>query len=179
MKQDRNKKQPKESNKPKIKELEAKIEELALAIDKVEDEKLVIQNQLKKALADYHNLVKNSEKREELRFFQIKKSLCEEIIPSLDAIMMAKNTSKDVKLQENDKSWLEGVVAILEGINKSLESMGLKQYVPSKGDIFDSNMHEALATVTEGEKGKIFDIVQPGYILNDTVIRPARVVVSK
>ena len=162
-----------------VKELEKKIQELALTIDKLEDEKLQIENQLKKALADYHNLVKNSEKRDEIRIFQFKKNLLEEIIPSLDAVMMAQKSSEDLNLNEAGKSWLDGIVAILDSINRSFEGMGLKQYVPLKGDIFDSNMHEAVATVVEGEKGKIFDVVQPGYQLNEIVIRPARVVVSK
>lgn len=161
------------------KELEKTVQELVLAIDKVEDEKLVIENQLKRALADYQNLVKNSEKRDELRFFQIKKSLCEQIIPSLDSIMFAVGSSEDLKLDESGKSWLNGILAILESINKSLEGIGLKQYIPQKGDNFDNKIHEAVAVVEEGEKGKIYDIVQPGYILSDSVIRPARVVVSK
>jgi len=162
-----------------VKEFEKKIQELALTIDKLEDEKLQIENQLKKALADYHNLVKSSEKRDEIRIFQFKKVFFEEIIPSLDAMVMAKISAKDIKLNEAGKSWLDGIVAILESINKSFEVMGLKQYIPQKGDIFDSNLHEAMATVQEGEKGKIFDIIQPGYQLNEVVIRPARVVVSK
>ena len=161
------------------KELEETLQELVLAMDKVEDEKLVIENQLKRALADYQNLVKNSEKRDELRFFQIKKSLCEQIIPSLDSIMLAVGSSAEVKLDESGKSWLNGILAILESISKSLEGIGLKQYIPQKGDNFDNKIHEAVAVVEEGEKGKIYDIVQPGYILNDSVIRPARVVVSK
>lgn len=161
------------------KELEKTVQELVLAIDKVEDEKLVIENQLKRALADYQNLVKNSEKRDELRFFQIKKSLCEQIIPSLDSIMFAVGSSEDLKLDESGKSWLNGILAILESINKSLEGIGLKQYIPQKGDNFDNKIHEAVAVVEKGEKGKIYDIVQPGYILSDSVIRPARVVVSK
>lgn len=162
-----------------VKELEKKIQELALTIDKLEDEKLQIENQLKKALADYHNLVKNSEKRDEIRIFQFKKNLLEEIIPSLDAVMMAQKSSENVNLNEAGKSWLDGIIAILDSINRSFEGMGLKQYIPLKGDVFDSNMHEAVATVAEGEKGKIFDVVQPGYQLNEIVIRPARVVVSK
>ena len=64
------------------KDFEKKIQEMECVIDKVEDEKLEIENQLKRALADYDNLVKNSEKRDELRFFQIKKNLCEQLIPS-------------------------------------------------------------------------------------------------
>ena len=168
-----------QQNKSEKKNLEREIQKLALAIDKVEDEKLEIQNQLKKALADYHNLLKNSEKREELRFFQTKKSLCEEIIPTLDALMLAKESSKDIKLDEKNKSWFEGILAILDGINGSLENIGLKQYIPSKGDTFSTDLHEAIATVEQGKKGEIYEVVQPGYMLNEIVIRPSRVVVSK
>jgi molecular chaperone GrpE len=162
-----------------IKKLEKKVGELALIIDKVEDEKLQVENQLKKALADYHNLVKNSEKRDQLRFFQVKKNLSEEIIPTLDSIMMAKETSKDMKFDEKNKAWFRGVLAILESINKNFEDIGLVKYVPQKGELFNNEMHEAVAMVQEGEKGKIYDVIQPGYTLDETVIRPARVVVSK
>jgi len=167
------------SNMQKTEELKKKIQELALTVDKVEDEKLVVENQLKKALADYHNLLKNSEKRDALRFFQIKKNLCEELIPSLDAIMMGLEVSKKIDFDEKSKSWAEGIVATLEKINKTMEEIGLEQYMPNKGEDFNNELHEAIAVVEEGEKGEIFDIVQPGYILDDTVIRPAKVVVSK
>lgn len=162
-----------------IKDLEKEVKRLALLIDKVEDEKLQVENQLKHALADYQNLVKNSEKRENLRIFQAKKNLFESLIPSLDAMMLAKESSSELGLDEKGKSWLEGIVATLDGINRSMKEMGLEQYVPEKGEGFNNEKHEAVAVVEQGEKGKIFDIVQPGYILNDTVIRPARVVVSK
>jgi molecular chaperone GrpE len=62
---------------------------------------------------------------------------------------------------------------------KALKEIGFEQYMPEKGQEFDGEIHEAVATVPEGKKGKIYDIVQPGYILNDSVVRPARVVVSK
>ncbi|MBU1119752.1 nucleotide exchange factor GrpE, partial [Patescibacteria group bacterium] len=40
-------------------------------------------------------------------------------------------------------------------------------------------IHEAVAMVGEGTSGEIYGLAQPGYILDNTVIRPARVVVSK
>lgn len=179
MKVNNTKKEGENSQKNDYKLLEQKIEELALALDKVEDEKLEIQNQLKKSLADYHNLLSNSEKRETLRIFQMKKSLLKEVIPSLDSMMMAVESSKDISLDESGKSWLEGIIATIESIYKSFSAMGLKQYVPEKNSDFDNQRHEAIATVESKEKGKIVDIIQPGYVLDDTVIRPARVVVSK
>lgn len=161
------------------KNVEKEIQRLALLVDKVEDEKLQVENQLKHALADYQNLLKNAEKREELRIFQAKKNLFEQLIPSLDAMMLAKQASQDIKLDEQGKAWLQGIVATLEGITKSLEEMGLKQYIPEKGSDFNNEIHEAMAVVEQGEKGKIYDVIQPGYILNERIIRPSRVVVSK
>ena len=162
-----------------VEQLEDKIRKLALTIDKVEDEKSKIENQLKRALADYHNLIKNSEKRDKIRLHQIKRDLFDAIIPTLDALMLAAITSKDIKIDEKGKSWLQGILATIEEMKRGLKEMGFEQYTPEKGDNFDSDIHEAIATVQEGEKGKIYDTVQPGYMLDGSVVRPARVVVSK
>jgi len=166
------------------KEVKNKIEceeckELELKVVKLEDEKLIIENQLKKALADYQNLSNSSEKRNELRFFQTRKNLAESVIPSLDSLTLAIDASKDMKLDENGKSWLSGIAAIFQSLSRSFEDFGLRQYVPEKGTKFDPNIHEAVAMVTEGTSGEIYGLAQPGYILDNTVIRPARVVVSK
>ena len=163
----------------RVKELQERVQKLALTIDEVEDEKLEVENQLKRALADYHNLLKNSEKRDQIRLLQIKKELFEIIIPTLDALMLGIVASKDVKIDEKGKSWLEGIQASVEGLMKALREIGFEQYMPQKGQEFDGEIHEAVATVPEGKKGEIYDTVQPGYILNDSVVRPARVVVSK
>ncbi len=159
--------------------LEKKIQELALTIDKVEDEKLVVENQLKRALADYHNLLASSEKRQQISFFQMKKSLAEELMPSLDAMKLAIDSSKNLNPDAEEKAWLEGIVATFESISKALEGIGLKIYFPEVGDMFDASIHEALATVEGGKTGEIIEVIQPGYTLDDTVIRDAKVVVSK
>jgi len=174
-----NKDKQKSEKKSKEKELEEKLKQLALDIDRVEDEKLEIQNQLKKALADYHNLLRDVEKRQSLQFFQLKKALCEEVIPSLDSMYLAIKSGEEMKLGEKEKAWMDGIAGILANLEKSFEGIGLKQYWPKKGDNFDSSMHEAVAVVENGESGKIFDVLQPGYILDDTVVRQAIVVVSK
>jgi len=142
-----------------------KLQELALTIDKLEDEKLVIKEQMLRALADYQNLVKSSEKRNEIRYFQLKKSLSESVIPSLDALNLAVKASKELKLDEQTKSWLDGILATIESLEKSFSEIGIKQYLPNKGDKFDPAIHEAVATVEGGKSGEIYDLVQPGYIL--------------
>ncbi len=174
------KKEAEQENKCKqCEQLSSQVEELTLAVEKIESERQILENQLKKVLADYHNLVSNSEKRNEIRFFQTRKHLAESVIPTLDSLNLALNTSKDLKLDENGQAWANGVNAIFQSLIKAFEEIELKQYVPNKGDKFDPNVHEAVATLEQGNSGEIYDLVSPGYILDNTVIRPARVVVSK
>lgn len=160
-------------------ELEKKISELVLNIDKVEDEKLLIKEQLIRVLADYQNLVKNSEKRNEIRYFQLRKNLSQNILPQMDSLSLAIESSKNIKMTEEIKLWLNGIESIFGSMKKVFEDIGLKQYIPNKGDKFDPTIHEALSVIDKGNSGEIYDLVQPGYILDSTVIRPARVVVSK
>jgi molecular chaperone GrpE len=161
------------------KELENQIQELANLIDTLEDEKLDITNQLKRALADYQNLEKNTEKLTRLRFLQTKKHLAEDLIPIIDSLTIALKSREDLRLDEKAESWVEGITASISNLEKVLNGMGLTKFVPEKGEKFDSDIHEAVTTVEEGKEGHIFDVIQPGYNLDGVIIRPARVVVSK
>lgn len=80
------------------------------------------------------------------------------------------------------------VAAVKEGIeliyNKflSILSQNGVQVIETKDKPLDTDYHEAIAVVpapTEEQKGKILDCVQPGYTLNDKVIRHAKVVVGE
>jgi molecular chaperone GrpE len=174
----KNNKQSKEESQPE-KDLELQIQELADAIDTLEDEKQEITNQLKRALADYQNLEKNTEKLTKLRFLQTKKGLAEDIIPVLDSLSIALKSKEDLELDEKVNAWIEGISASMGNLKKVFADMGLTQFIPEKGEKFDSNIHEAVTTVSEGEKDHIYDVLQPGYRLDNVLIRPARVVVSK
>jgi molecular chaperone GrpE len=61
----------------------------------------------------------------------------------------------------------------------ALERNGVKPIEP-EGERFDPQLHEALSTRSENgaEAGVVLDVVQKGYRLEGTVLRPARVVVS-
>ena len=169
----------KENTVQKIEELESKIQELALTIDRVEDEKLEILNQLKRALADYQNLESNTQKRLNLMYLQSRKSLAEKLIPIVDDLTMAVKSKENINFDQKGNSWAMGVVEMLNNLEKSLMDIGLKKYVPEKGSKFNPAVHEALSVIQGEVPGVIFDVVQPGYILDETVIRPSRVVVTK
>lgn len=162
-----------------IAKLEENIKDLALTIDKVEDEKLEVINQLKRALADYQNLEANTQKRLSLLYLQSRKALAEQLIPIVDDMSMAIKSKEDIKFDEQSISWANGVVQLLNKLERSLTEIGLKKFVPQKGSKFDPAIHEALTTVEGKTPGEIYDVIQPGYMIDDIVIRPSRVVVTK
>lgn len=167
------------TEKKEIERLRNEIKELASSIDELEDEKLNISNQLKRALADYQNLEINTQKRLDIKYMQARKSLAEKLIPLVDDITMALKAREGIEFSEKGQSWAEGLEGIFSNLEKSLDEIGVKKYVPKKESVFDPSLHEALAVVDGKESNMIFDVIQPGYILDDTVIRPARVVVTK
>lgn len=80
------------------------------------------------------------------------------------------------------------VLAVKEGINlvhqklkNTLQSQGLKEMDSTVGLAFNTDLHEAITNIpapTEEMKGKVVDELEKGYLLNETVIRFAKVVVG-
>jgi molecular chaperone GrpE len=75
----------------------------------------------------------------------------------------------------------EGVVLIYNKLISILESKGLKAIDNPIGTELNTDFHEAITNVpapSEDMKGKIIDVIEKGYFLNDKVIRYAKVVVA-
>lgn len=91
---------------------------------------------------------------------------------------------RGLKAAESDtdvNSVLEGMSLIYNKLVKYLESMGVKE-MTSTGEPFNSDLHEAIAQVpapSEDMKGKVLDTVQKGYMINDKVLRHAKVAVAQ
>ncbi|MFZ4563578.1 MAG: nucleotide exchange factor GrpE [Bacteroidales bacterium] len=78
------------------------------------------------------------------------------------------------------KSLKEGVILIFNKFFSILNQQGLEQ-MRTAGESFDTDFHEAITNIpaaTPGQKGKIVDEVEKGYLLNGKVIRYAKVVVG-
>jgi molecular chaperone GrpE len=80
----------------------------------------------------------------------------------------------------NGAIWAEGIDLIHRKMVAAFEADGVKM-IDAKGKFFDPNMHEAISheDSPDHESGQIIDVVQPGYILGERVIRPARVRVAR
>ena len=100
------------------------------------------------------------------------------ILPVLDDFERA---LKNMEASEETKAMKEGVELIFNKFNKILSQEGL-QKIETEGREFDVDFHEAIALIpapSEDLKGKILDCVQTGYMLNDKVIRHAKVAVAQ
>ena len=100
------------------------------------------------------------------------------ILPVLDDFERA---LKNMEASEETKAMKEGVELIFNKFQKILGQEGL-QKIETDGQAFDVDFHEAIALIpapSEDLKGKILDCVQTGYMLNDKVIRHAKVAVAQ
>ena len=76
---------------------------------------------------------------------------------------------------------LQGMDLIYQKLVKYLESQGVKA-MESTGADFDPELHEAIASIPAPSpelKGKVLDTTQKGYMLNDKVLRHAKVAVGE
>ena len=100
------------------------------------------------------------------------------LLPIVDDFERGLDTIRDTTDAESVK---EGMKLIYNKFVKYLADNGVKE-IESTGKPFDTELHEAVAMVPaekEDEKGTVKDTVQKGYMLNDKVLRHAKVVVSQ
>jgi molecular chaperone GrpE len=78
------------------------------------------------------------------------------------------------------KALVEGVELIERELLKVLEKHGVKKFDP-QGVKFDPNLHQAIFEVSDANvaSGSIAQVIQPGYMIGERVLRPAMVGVSK
>jgi molecular chaperone GrpE len=131
-----------------------------------------LENQLKKALADYQNLEKRIAEEKSNWIKLATKDFILRILPTLDHLDTALKGAKD---SGENSSLLSGIELAVGEFRKTLQEEGME---PVQGESFDPNVHEAVG-VREGPDGKILDVTQMGYTLNGKLIRPAKVIVGK
>ncbi len=83
-------------------------------------------------------------------------------------------------LDPRAKSLLDGVAATERELLGAFERHGLKRIDP-KGERFDHNFHQAIfeAERPGAAPGTVIEVLQPGYVLHDRLLRPAMVGVAK
>jgi molecular chaperone GrpE len=102
--------------------------------------------------------------------------LLKTLLPVVDDFERAEKSLKN--REDND---LEGVFLIHSKLKKVLEQTGLKVMELKPGAAFNADLHEAITQIPVADEalhGKVVDVVENGYLLNEKVIRHAKVVVG-
>ena len=149
--------------------------------NETQDEIKDLKDQLLRTLAENENLRKRTAKEVE----QIKKyghiSLLRDFLNVVDNIERAfKSITPENQSNLGVKNLSDGIEIVLKEIKSILDKNQIKKIEPLH-EKFDYNFHQAMfeAPSTEYDEGLILEVVQPGYILHDRLIRPAMVGVSK
>ena len=100
------------------------------------------------------------------------------ILPVVDDFERALNSLKEVPADDAGK---KGTQLIYNKFSEFLKQNNIKEIDATNQD-FDVDLHEAITKIPapdESLKGKVVDVVQKGYFLNDKVIRFAKVVIGE
>ena len=140
-----------------------------------------LKDQLLRSLAENENLRKRTAKEIE----QIKKyghiSLLRDFLNVVDNMERAvKSVTSENQSEIGVKNLIDGIEIVLKEMKSLLDKNQIKKIEPLH-EKFDYNFHQAMfeAPSSDYEEGLIIEVIQPGYVLHDRLIRPAMVGVSK
>ena len=129
--------------------------------------------------ADFVNAKRNFEDDKTRLRSLAKEDLINDLFPVIDSFDMA---FKDKEAWEKvDQVWRTGVEYIYNHLMETLKNHGLEPY-EDLGKPFDPNRHvsaEVVEANKKGDDGKITDVIQKGFMLNNHIVRPARVKVAE
>lgn len=163
-------------------ELNVVEDELSTVQKELDDTKAALEKEKKEYLflaADFDNYRKRmlKEKAELLKNGAEKTLLG--LLPVVDDFERGLAATKDI---EDAAQVREGMELIYNKLVKYLADNGVKEMDTASGSGFDADLHEAIATIpapADELKGKIIDTTQKGYMINDKVLRHAKVVVGE
>ena len=100
------------------------------------------------------------------------------VLPVIDDFERALSSINE---STESKDVYEGVELIYNKFKNILSEQGLQEMQPV-GETFDPDYHEAMTKMqapSDDQKGKVIDVVEKGYMLNDRIVRHAKVVVGE
>ena len=132
-----------------------------------------LENQLKRALADYANLERRVEDEKGQVVDWAKSYLLVKFLPVLDSLERVQR----FVLKEGPDPTKHGLSLALEQVRRILRDEQIEEIETS--GVFDPKYHEAIEVTEGNSENKIVEVVEKGYKLGDKILRPAKVKVEK
>lgn len=152
---------------------ETEVAEELSAEQKLQNELAETKAKLLSLAAEFDNYQKRSAREKEQLSAFVKADVVKKLLPVVDNIAFAENSDHD------SADYAKGLEMIIKQFKESLEKMGLSM-IEAKGQPFDPNFHEAVMHVEDETLGEneVAEVLQAGYKLGETVLRPAMVKVA-
>ncbi|WP_246121097.1 nucleotide exchange factor GrpE [Chitinophaga polysaccharea] len=148
------------------------------ALEKKEQEVNEIRDKYLRLQAEFDNYRKRTAK-ERIELMQTANK--EVIISLLDVLDDSDRAVKQLENATDVSAVKDGVMLVFNKLKNTLQAKGLKP-MESIHTSFDPDLHDAITEIpapTPELTGKVVDTLQPGYYLNDKLIRHAKVIVGK
>jgi len=144
----------------------------------IENEIIELKDKHIRLQADFDNYRKRTLKERMELLKTAGESVLMGILPVIDDFDRAMQT---LDLVSEDSHIVDGMKLIYNKFQEFLKQNGVKE-IEAVGQVFNTDLHEAITTIpapTKQLKGKIVDVVQKGYYLNDKVIRFSKVIIGE
>lgn len=128
--------------------------------------------------AEFENYKRRTSKERLELFKTANQEVMTAMLPIMDDFDRALNELK----KSGDENLLKGIELIHNKLKETLKAKGLERMEVEHGEDFDSEIHEAITQIpapSDKLKGKIVDVVEPGYKLGERIIRYPKVVTGK
>lgn len=150
----------------------------------VADEQLAaLKDQLLRAVAETENVRRRAERQVDDAAKYAVTNFARDLISVLENLYRAGETITPEAIDDNPllKNISEGVEMTKKELLTVFERHGIKRIDPAISEMFDHNLHQAVAQVpgTGNAAGSIVHVMQAGYIIKDRLLRPAMVAVAK
>ena len=166
-----------EEQKPKGRKKKKKEDKLAAENEALLEKYNDLNDRFLRLYSEFDNFRKRTAKEQLGLIKTASQDLIVGLLPVLDDFERALKAFED---HHADPELIKGVELIYNKFYNTLKLKGLKP-MESMGTEFNTDWHEALTNIpapSEDLKGKVVDVIQKGYLLNDKVIRYAQVVVG-
>ncbi len=167
-------------DKKEKKEKEPKPSKEQKLIQALEVEKIELTEKLMRIGADYANYQKRMPRQIAESIDYERKSIIRSLLPGLDNMSHALAGAEKVEGQEAIDGIIKGVKLVFEHILDGLKAHGVEK-IEAEGAQFDPSKHEAMQMRAEEDKpdNTVLEVFQDGYMINDQVLRPSKVIVNK
>lgn len=175
---DQNKKEEGTPKDSKQKSKKAKKDKTHEQLKKVENELAEIKDRHLRLQAEFDNFRRRTLKEKMELMKSGGEGVLANILPVIDDFERALNAFSEI---EDENPLKHGVILIYNKFQDFLKQNGIQE-IEAKEKDFDTDLHEAVTKIpapTKELKGKVVDVVQKGYLLNEKVLRFAKVVIGE